>query len=238
MRQARIAEAQRARAEKRFAEVRKLANVLLFDVDKAIEPLAGSTPARRLIVEKALEYLGSLAKEAQGDAALQGELAAAYTKVADVQGNPYYPNLGDTAGAIASYRKGLALREALVAAAPKDVERRRDLCTILDRLSDTLLWTGGDAEGEALLKRSHERSARQNLRDAPSHPKVRRDLAVGDFKLGDFQMKKGDNAAALASHTARARDARRRPEGQARRRRRCQTTSSSRERRSPKTSAG
>jgi non-specific serine/threonine protein kinase/serine/threonine-protein kinase len=200
VRQARIAQAQRARAEQRFAEVRKIANVLLFDVDKAIEPLAGSTPARRLIVEKALEYLGSLAKEAQGDPALQGELAAAYTKVADVQGSPYYPNLGDTAGAIASYRKGLALREALVAAAPKDVERRRDLCTVLDRLSDTLLWTGGDAEGEALLRRSHT-IREENLRDSPSHPKVRRDLAVGDFKLGDFLMKKGDNAAALASHS-------------------------------------
>jgi non-specific serine/threonine protein kinase/serine/threonine-protein kinase len=200
VREARIAETQRARAEQRFAEVRKIANVLLFDVDKAIEPLAGSTPARRLIVEKALEYLGSLAKETQGDPALQGELAAAYTKVADVQGNPYYPNLGDTAGAIASYRKGLELREAIVAAAPKDVERRRDLCTVLDRLSDTLLWTGGDVEGEALLRRSH--TIREgNLRDAPSHPKVRRDLAVGDFKLGDFLMKKGENAGALASHT-------------------------------------
>jgi len=199
VREGRIAETQRARAEKRFAEVRKLANVLLFDVDKAIEPLAGSTPARRLIVEKALEYLGSLAKEAHGDAALQGELAAAYTKVADVQGNPYYPNLGDTSGAIASYRKGLELREALVAAAPKDVERRRDLCTILDRLGDTLVWTGDAAEGLALLERS--RALREEVaRDAPSHPKVRRDLAVSSLKIGDVAQKKGDLPTALAHH--------------------------------------
>ncbi len=200
VRQARIAEAQRARAERRFADVRKLANVFLFDVEKAIEPLAGSTPARRLLVDKALEYLGSLAKETQGDAALQGELAAAYLKVAEVQGNPYYPNLGDTAGAIASYRKGLALREALVAASPKDVERRRDLCTALDRLGDTLVWTGDTAEGVTLLQRA--RAIREEVaRDAPAHPRIRRDLAVSDFKLGDVQQKNGDNAAALASHT-------------------------------------
>jgi tetratricopeptide (TPR) repeat protein len=200
VRQARIADAQRARAERRFADVRKLANVFLFDVDKAIEPLAGATPARRLLVDKAIEYLGSLAKEAQGDAALQGELATAYLKVADVQGNPYYPNLGDTAGAIASYRKGLALREALVAASPKDVERRRDLCTNLDRLGDTLVWTGDTPEGVALFQRA--RAIREEVaHDAPTHPKIPRDLAVSDFKLGDVQQKNGDNAAALASHT-------------------------------------
>ena len=199
VRQARIAESQRARAEKRFAEVRKIANVLLFDVYKAIEPLAGSTPARRLLVGKALEYLGSLAKEAQGDAALQAELAAAYLKVGDVQGNPYYSNVGDTKGAIATYRTGIALCESLIAAAPKDVERRRDLTALLDHLGDTLVWTGDTAEGVALLERS--RALREEVaRDAPTHPKIRRDLAVSSLKLGDVSQKKGDLEAALAHH--------------------------------------
>ena len=94
-RQARIAEAQRReaesqrqRAERRFADVRQLANSFLFEFHDAIVNLPGSTPARNLVVTKALEYLDGLAAEASGDAALQKELAAAYDKVGDVQGNP------------------------------------------------------------------------------------------------------------------------------------------------------
>jgi hypothetical protein len=48
---------------------------------------------------------------------LQHELAAAYLKVGDVQGRPYKPNLGDTAGALASYGKAVAIYEALSAKA-------------------------------------------------------------------------------------------------------------------------
>src|ERR1022692_3523491 len=50
VREARIAEAQRARAERRFADVRKLANSLIFELHDSIQNLAGSTPARKLLV--------------------------------------------------------------------------------------------------------------------------------------------------------------------------------------------
>ena len=108
--QRREAERQRARAERRFADVRRLANSFLFEFHDAVAPLSGSTPARRLVVTKALEYLDSLAKEATGDRALQHELAAAYDRVGDVQGNPTTPNIGDAAGALDSYRKAEAIR--------------------------------------------------------------------------------------------------------------------------------
>ena len=48
------ADAQRARAERRFADVRRLANSFLFEFHDAIAPLPGSTPARKLVVGKAL----------------------------------------------------------------------------------------------------------------------------------------------------------------------------------------
>ena len=69
--QARVAEAQRARAERRFNEVRTLATSFLFEFHAAIEKLPGSTPARELLVKRALEYLASLAQEARDEPSLQ-----------------------------------------------------------------------------------------------------------------------------------------------------------------------
>jgi eukaryotic-like serine/threonine-protein kinase len=103
------------RAERRFNDVRALANSLLFDIHDAIRPLPGSTPARKLIVERALQYLDSLDSESGGDPSLQRELATAYERVGLVQGDYMSNNLGDTAGALHSYEKALPLREKLAA---------------------------------------------------------------------------------------------------------------------------
>lgn len=113
LREARIARANELRAERRFNDVRALANSLMFDIHDSIKDLAGATPSRKLLVSKSLQYLDSLSQEAAGDMSLQRELASAYEKVGDVQGNPYSANLGDPAGALASYRKALAIRESL-----------------------------------------------------------------------------------------------------------------------------
>ena len=104
---------QRAAAEERFNDVRALANSLIFDLHDSIMDLPGATPARKLLVARALEYLDKLAKEGSNDMSLQMELAAGYEKIADVQGNPLGPNLGEIDGAIESYTKALNLRETL-----------------------------------------------------------------------------------------------------------------------------
>ncbi|MDQ4120823.1 MAG: serine/threonine-protein kinase [Acidobacteriota bacterium] len=112
--QARRAEQQRIRAEKRFGEVRQLANSLMFEIHDSVQNLQGSTTTRQLIVNKALNYLDSLAQESgDADAGLKIELATAYEKIGDIQGNPYSANLGDTAGALASYQKAAAIYEQL-----------------------------------------------------------------------------------------------------------------------------
>lgn len=136
---------QRARAERRFDDVRQLANSFLFEFHDAIRDLPGSTAARGLVVKRALEYLDSLAKESTDDPSLLRELATAYQKVGDVQGNPYDSNLGDTAGAIESYRKSLAIREKLAGHSPSNTEDRRNLAFIYGRIGD-VAWGKGDTE--------------------------------------------------------------------------------------------
>ena len=142
IREARVAAANERRAEDRFNDVRKLANSLMFELHDSIRDLPGSTPARKLLVSRALEYLDRLSADAKTDVSLQRELAAGYERIGDVQGQPRQANLGDTAGAAVSYKKALAIRESLAGADPNDLEVRRQLCPNYGKLADLLLSTG------------------------------------------------------------------------------------------------
>jgi serine/threonine protein kinase/tetratricopeptide (TPR) repeat protein len=103
-------------AERRFNDVRNLSNSLIFDVHDSIKDLPGSTPARKIIVDRSLQYLNVLAKESAGDVGLQRELATAYERVGLVQGDYLENNLGDTEGTLASYKKALEIRKQVDAA--------------------------------------------------------------------------------------------------------------------------
>src|SRR6202044_2674801 len=135
LREAQVARVQEARAERRFNDVRSLGNSLLFEIHDSIRDLPGSTAARKLLVDRALLYLDSLAQESSGTPGLQRELATAYERVGDVQGNPYLANLGDTAGAIASYRKALNLRLALANSSHSSYEDRAALAGVYMQLA-------------------------------------------------------------------------------------------------------
>jgi non-specific serine/threonine protein kinase/serine/threonine-protein kinase len=120
IRQAHIAEANRRQAEQRFADVRGLAAFVMFDMHDAISGLPGSTPARKQLVEKSLEYLDRVGSEATNDPALLAELAAGYHRLSELQGAGGVANLGDRPGAVASARKSIALRERVAASRPDD----------------------------------------------------------------------------------------------------------------------
>jgi non-specific serine/threonine protein kinase/serine/threonine-protein kinase len=178
-----IARAERAKAEQRFNDVRKLANSLLFEVHDAIQTLPGATPARKLIVDRALQYLDALAKEAKGDLSLQRELGAAYEKVGDVQGGFRSANLGDVPGSIASYRKSLAIRQAVVAADPENVAAERELITAHGKLSDSLMGVGDSAGSLDQLHQLLPIAERLSAAD-PKNLADRRNLALAYLDYG------------------------------------------------------
>jgi len=140
--EARAAVQERTRAERRFNDVRQLANFFLFEFDEAIKDLPGSTPARSLVVKRALEYLDGLAAEARGDRSLQMEVATAYKSVGEVQGDPMFPNLGDSKGALESSNKALAILEALDRAVPEDQQVRLGVASTHQQISNVLAFTG------------------------------------------------------------------------------------------------
>lgn len=134
-----MARTQRANADLRFNDVRALANSVVFELNDAIQNLPGSTPARELLVSRALKYLDKLASEGGEDRSLQLELAAAYDRVGDIQGGFSISHLGLRKEAGQSYRKALAIREALVAAEPNNVDFRRRLATSYTNMGE-ITW--------------------------------------------------------------------------------------------------
>ena len=179
--QAHVAELERGKAERRFAEGRKLAHAYLFDAHDAIERLPGSTAARASLVKHALEYLDGVSREARDDLSLQRELISAYLKVGNVQGNPTNANLGDTAGALASYRKALVLAEQL--AQQSHGAEQRPVALVREKMADVLAASGNIP---AALE-----NAAQSLRifsslAASGDPVAQRSLAISHVKIGDL----------------------------------------------------
>jgi hypothetical protein len=70
-----------------------------------------------------------------------------------VQGLPDFPNLGDAAGAEQSYRRSLAMRRALLAGDPRDVETQRDIGRVHTRLGKIRQERGDRAGADAELGR-------------------------------------------------------------------------------------
>jgi tRNA A-37 threonylcarbamoyl transferase component Bud32/tetratricopeptide (TPR) repeat protein len=174
---------QARRAERRFQQVRSLANTFLFKFHDEIRDLPGSTPARELIVKTALEYLDTLSKEAQHDASLQMELGAAYEKVGDVLGNPRNPNLGRTDEALASYEKSLQLRLAASGEAVDEPAEGRAVLQSHLKMADILISAGKTDESKEHVDRGLE------LARAFGEPKDRVDAFM---RQGELSLRRGD----------------------------------------------
>ena len=201
--QARRAEAQRARAEARFNEVRQLANAFMFEFHDGVQKLPGSTPIREVMMKRALEYLDRLAKDVGDDPALQRELATAYEKVGTVQGWPSGANLGNTAGALENYRKALALRKGLAAAHPADAQAPRDLAAMHLRIGNLLARTP-----ETAAAVEHHRQALaiwEKLSAAePSNAEALYQLGMCYRRLGDALERASDWTGALDNYRREA----------------------------------
>ncbi len=143
--QARIAEA-------RLDQVRTLANAIVSELHDGIRDLPGATVARRMLVESALRYLAELDRSDRPGIRL--ELADAYEQVAEIQGNPHYTNLGDLAGATASYRRALELREAVWARDTTRTDVRHALGRSLGFMAVVTSWNEDNPTAIQLARRA------------------------------------------------------------------------------------
>src|SRR5207302_2627352 len=180
----------------RFNDVRTLAGTLLFDLHDAIRDLPGAIPARRLVLTKAQQYLEILSREAAGDRDLGRELAVAYDRVGDLLGNPLFPNIGDTAAALASYGQAMAIASRLAASDPADLVAHRERAALTSKLGDMAFGTG---DLKTAIGRHREAAAMMPavLRIDPTDQRSREIEAIVQQRLCALLPAAGDTTGAL-----------------------------------------
>jgi eukaryotic-like serine/threonine-protein kinase len=145
---------QARRAERRFQQVREIANALMLDVHGAIRDLPASTKAQEVVVRTALAYLDDLATEAGNDVALQTEIAEGYLKVGLLAYSFRQPSLNRPEEARSSYRKAEAILDRLAAQAPSDPRAAAARTRLHLQVGELLNETGQSEASFASLERA------------------------------------------------------------------------------------
>ncbi|HWC19917.1 MAG TPA: protein kinase [Terriglobales bacterium] len=174
----RLARAEQAEAERRFNDVRKLANSLIFEVHDSIQSLPGATAAKKLIAQRAQQYLDSLAAGSRSDPTLLRELAGAYRRLASAMGDILDANTGESAGALRNFERAAELREAVVRLMPSNVDARWELAQSYLDLGHIIADTSEKAKSQEYVEKALailEPLAAAN----PQNPKVQYELAKG-----------------------------------------------------------
>ncbi|HXY41449.1 MAG TPA: serine/threonine-protein kinase [Vicinamibacteria bacterium] len=194
----RRAERAHREAEERFDDTRRLAGTMMFEVHDAIADLPGSTPARELIVKRALEYLDRLSGQTVDDN-VRAELAAGYLQLGDVQGRTGAANLGDNRGALESYRKAVRLAETVPVTAKSPPTVRDLLPRAYARLSSGLREAGDAPSADSVLTKAVAIIETRMARD-PADATLLTRLASIRFEQAQAQSDAADLRAAFASY--------------------------------------
>jgi serine/threonine protein kinase/tetratricopeptide (TPR) repeat protein len=195
-----ISEREARTARENLMQVRHLANAFVFNVHDAVRDLPGSTRARQLIIQTGLQYLDALAKNSRGDWTLRMELAAAYQRIGDVQGDVMDANLGNTAAALESYRKAMALLEPVIAHDPGNRKARLDRIAIQARMGGVYSYMGNNRQALASYREA-QKLCGDLLAGNPLDGEVRRQLAAIDIGAGEALRLTGEYAASLAENS-------------------------------------
>lgn len=187
-------------ANENLRQVRRLANAFVFDVHDAVRDLPGSIRARQLIVETGLRYLDGLAKNSRGDWELQGDLAAAYQRIGEVQGDVLNANLGQTTAALESYRKALALFDSVLQHDPGNRRAQLGRLTVHQRIGGVYTYTEDSRRALSALREA-ERLGRAFLARYPGDQQVRRQLAEIHIAAGDALRRAAEFAASLEDNS-------------------------------------
>lgn len=123
--QARQARMARDRAEQRALEIQKLSRSLVFEVHSALHNLPGSTEARALLLDRAMQFFDGAARTAARDPHLLLDLAEGYRRLGNVLGSSFSDNLGRKVEALRTFEKGLAAVSAARGLAPPSYESLR-----------------------------------------------------------------------------------------------------------------
>ena len=181
---------QARRAERRFNDIRKIANSFMFEFHDSIRDLPGSLAARQMVTERGVEYLDILAAEAGNDVSLKHELAAAYEKLGQL--------IFDIGRGIETLRKAVVLNEAVVAAEPQNASYGAQLAECYRTLSDKLK-IGGQSQQAIEYARRGLATIQSVYERLPGDAETKLTLGHHYFTLAVALQDAGDFRGALAA---------------------------------------
>jgi len=198
------AEAARRDAEKRFAEVRSLANYMLFELDGRLEATPGTTQARRELVGRSQQYLDALGETAGNSPDLQREVAVGLARLAEVQGVPGKPHVGEVDAAKANLQRADRLLSALTAQRPGEWTWQRDLGRV--RYLRALMAGGrdNDPDRQLALAREAEQQLTTALAGAHAAHAAPHELADAEVLLTSTRLTQADAHKAHNEHALAA----------------------------------
>ena len=136
-RQERIeADLQRRRAEARVGQIAEMAKNALFGASEMLVRVPGATEARKQLVGSMTEILDNLAQTSDADPRIMDVLSLSYMRLADLQGVPDLPSLGDTEGAAKTLNKAVAALET---------NQTREYAGCFARSHGESIWKNGSA---------------------------------------------------------------------------------------------
>ncbi len=188
---AHLAEIERARAERRFRDLRRLATSMTFEFDDSIKQVPGTIAARQDIVKRGLDYLDILAQEAETDVGLQSELAVAYDKIGTLT--------FDVDKALLSHSRALSINQSLVDAEPANTKYLEQLAESYGYVGD--IWKEKGNASIGVENYSKSLSIIQELSNAaPANQRLRGKLREAHINAGLSLAQTGQFAAALDNY--------------------------------------
>jgi tetratricopeptide (TPR) repeat protein len=183
-------------AKRRAQELHQFAQVVL-NIDEGMQ--SGRVETRAAMLSKAVESLDNLARDGGDNPELERDLVRAYVNLANVQGNLYFANLGNTGAAESLYGKALAIAENLGRGDPSSSAAKLDVALCNRKLADILL-NKGDRAGALEKYQSARRMIEPVVAANPSDQEALKGLVNVWGMIGNAYDMLGDPASAMESY--------------------------------------
>ena len=159
-------------------------------------PLLGKPTDGVSNLRHATEIFETLVQASPGDRELRVQTANCYQSLGDLQGHSGLQNLGDRVGALESYRKALAIFDALAAEDNKYLKGRSGGAVLRIRIGE-MQQAQGDLDAALNNYQVALERAESLVATDPKNDRFQRMLALSYRKLGDLQNQSGDLKQAL-----------------------------------------
>jgi tetratricopeptide (TPR) repeat protein/predicted Ser/Thr protein kinase len=134
-------------ATRRFEQVQRLAESLLFEIHDAVAPLPGSITASKLITDRSVEYLDEIARDRRASLDLQLKVVRGYLRLAVLAGiHVGGRSMGNSAAGQVLSQKGLEVARRLASIYPSSPAAQGSLADALLHVSLSKQFRGLDKE--------------------------------------------------------------------------------------------